>query len=1209
MGSGVSDLPPLPDGFVVEDSQSYDPMKDIMASGYDFTNGYRAPEDIEELKRRGYKPAQNSLHLQGDAIDLVPGKSGKSMDDVRNFASNLLGKWGGKGRVFDEGDHVHLQLEGWGEAPGTPGTPNAGMPDLPPGFEVQQRGPVSKADLQKPVDYSEMSLGGEAEAKGVVAPGAAYRSVSDPEAASELDSFIRAGKPYGEALATIRDKYPEFQTFSPSDYADAVQYHRDHPKWKGSFASAMKYEPLTPAEQANNAFAQSGLGVAAGEAINSALAGAPVALAGEEGNYWEDVASQEHPYIATAANLAGNVAGAVAGGAGVKAGAKALIEGEKLVVPAGWVLERPNLTQTGVDLAMGAGYGAAEAGPNRRLEGAAWGAATTAALEGVGRTVVAPALRAGKEAVGDVMARRGENAALEAAGAPSGVEMPGEAVMPREAAMNAPDGPSVVSRTPDRIDVAPSDILGDRTATMAQRTEVTPAPADMVSPAEPLAKAANINLSKIETPEDIDALMKFTADSFDDFKNERRGVQSWDATEALAKDLQMTPEDLLARRTGEALNAEQALGARKLLAASAEETRNLATAAISGTEADKSAFVKSFLLHAAVTEKAAGAAAEAGRALNIYRKVAKAGLGDKEAMQLAIRRLQTGATVEDVAAMVNSLADDPSALNRFARDAIKPTFKDKLMFVWINSLLSGPKTHIVNMTSNLLTAAMAAPEAVIATGLGKVRAAVSGSTDRIFAEEWGPRFFGYLKGGVDGLQAAKEVVRSAESASKVEMIRPAIGGTAGKIISLPTRLLNAEDEFFKSAAKRSELAGMAIRKARGEGLKGDRLAERVEYLTANPTGDMMEAATEAALYKTFQRPLGPAMQKISTALQHSAVLRLFVPFVRTPTNLLKYAVERTPAAPLLKEVRQEFVAGGAKRDMAIARMTLGTGVGAVVTTLASQGKITGNGPADPSARKALEAQGWQPYSLKIGDQYVSYRRLDPWATVMGSAADAIELQSAMTDKQSRDAGAIVIGAMTQNLASKTWLSGLSDLIDAITDPKANAKNVITRLGASIATPTLSSQVAQLGDPVQRDTADPTYLGQLRKKIESRIPGLSNEVIPRRDILGRELRNEGGPLARLMSPFDTRQIRSDPVAKAIYDSGARFSLPSREVGGGRLPDDAFDAYQQVAAQKFYDAMKETMGADWEQAPRDERRKIIERLKNRTRKQAREELFGL
>ncbi len=39
--------------------------------------------------------------------------------------------------------------------------------------------------------------------------------------------------------------------------------------------------------------------------------------------------------------------------------------------------------------------------------------------------------------------------------------------------------------------------------------------------------------------------------------------------------------------------------------------------------------------------------------------------------------------------------------------------------------------------------------------------------------------------------------------------------------------------------------------------------------------------------------------------------------------------------------------------------------------------ITGGGPLDENQKKALMATGWQPYSFKVGDKYISYQRLDP----------------------------------------------------------------------------------------------------------------------------------------------------------------------------------------------------------------------------------------
>jgi hypothetical protein len=1207
----VNDLPPLPDGFVLD---TPDPLKPLLDLGVDYSNGFRTEKDIEELKAQGYHPANNSLHLNGDAVDLLPGKSGLTLAQIKAKADEIAAQWPG-GRALNEGDHIHLQLPKWGQAPGTPGSPHSGLPDLPPGFELEQRGSINRASIEGKDNNPGVVTGREfADSATYLPTGAtdyadALHQAIASGAAKDHAGLIQIAKDWNTAHGTDfglpmldQGESEAFKTaakggkfgVAPPRMSAGQQQRMDEriaeTKAGGSPAGA---SAVLGAEDTITRGAMDEAGALL-DATGDVISGKPFDYTGNLNatRGYIDAVRGEHPNY----YIGGQVGGAFI---------------DPLMVNANGVF---NMAKVGATEGGVYGFNEADGSLADRAVGMGIGA--------VGGAVAGPVIGKTLEGAGAVAARvfgNGERNAVEEAAiaplegevVPEAVAQPEAVAAPQSAAMEVEQGPSVSGRVPDRIDVAnaPSLAVPGTPEERAVAGAVTP---EQVSapPLSEVAKAGNINLSKIQTPEDIDALMKFTADTFGEFKGERRGVQSWDATAALAKDLGMTPDDLLARRTGEAFNAEQAHAARGILSASAAETRNLADAAINGSEADKAAFVKSFLLHAAITEKASGAAAEAGRALNIYRKVSEASLGDREAIQGAIKRLQEGATPEQLAEMVRQLGDDPTALNRFARDAVKPRFRDKVMFVWINALLSGPKTHIVNMSSNLLTQVMSIPEHVIAAGIGGARKAAGSDADAVLMSEIGPRFYGMIRGGAEGLSMAKEALAVAESGGKTDMIRPAIGGVAGKVISVPTRLLNAEDAFFKGMAKRSELAGLAMRKARVEGLKGEALKERVEHLLANPTDEMKTAAVDAALYNTFQRPLGPAGQKIAKALETNGWIKLFVPFVRTPTNLLKYAVERSPVAPILKEVRNDFAAGGAKRDLALARMTFGTGIGAVVAGLAAQGRITGNGPADPSAKKALQANGWQPYSFKIGDEYVSYRRLDPWATVIGMAADSVELQSTMTAKQQQDAGAVIIGAMVQNLSSKTWLSGLSDLVDAVTNPQQNAKATLTRLAASMATPTLAGQVAQAIDPVQRDTLGDGYIDTIRKKIEARIPGQSQNIIAKRDILGNEVRSESGFVGRLVSPFDVKSDKHDPIAQAIYDSGARFSVPSRSVGGGRLPDDAYDMYQQLAGQLFSNAMKDAMSSPtWNDLAKPDRAKLIEKTKNATRKEARSELFGL
>ncbi|WP_197458223.1 hypothetical protein, partial [Erythrobacter sp. HI0077] len=117
-----------------------------------------------------------------------------------------------------------------------------------------------------------------------------------------------------------------------------------------------------------------------------------------------------------------------------------------------------------------------------------------------------------------------------------------------------------------------------------------------------------------------------------------------------------------------------------------------------------------------------------------------------------------------------------------------------------------------------------------------------------------------------------------------------------------------------------------MRLAAKEGLEGDEAKQRIAELVANPTDEMFERSMDYGRYLTFQRKLGETGRHISGITNSNLLAKVVVPFVRTPINLLKFATERSPAAPLLKDWRAEFNAGGEARDMAVARMMLGTGL-------------------------------------------------------------------------------------------------------------------------------------------------------------------------------------------------------------------------------------------------------------------------------------------
>jgi hypothetical protein len=134
-------VPPPPPGFsIVGEAAGRNVYADLQAAipGLRFTSGYRTPEYQADMRARGYRPATNSAHLTGSALDLLP-PPGKTLSwlgkRVRQVEPNA--------RLLPEGDHLHATFPGYYGAPAVGGAnaaglrnPFAGMPPPPAGFKL-----------------------------------------------------------------------------------------------------------------------------------------------------------------------------------------------------------------------------------------------------------------------------------------------------------------------------------------------------------------------------------------------------------------------------------------------------------------------------------------------------------------------------------------------------------------------------------------------------------------------------------------------------------------------------------------------------------------------------------------------------------------------------------------------------------------------------------------------------------------------------------------------------------------------------------------------------------------------------------------------------------------------------------------------------------------------------------------------------------------
>src|SRR4051812_17212010 len=102
----MASAPPIPDGFELESAGGFDPLGPLFNAGVQATNGFRTPRDILRLRSQGYKPALDSDHLRGDAVDLTPGNSGWSLDQLVARARDQFGPEASVG--IHNGTHVHV---------------------------------------------------------------------------------------------------------------------------------------------------------------------------------------------------------------------------------------------------------------------------------------------------------------------------------------------------------------------------------------------------------------------------------------------------------------------------------------------------------------------------------------------------------------------------------------------------------------------------------------------------------------------------------------------------------------------------------------------------------------------------------------------------------------------------------------------------------------------------------------------------------------------------------------------------------------------------------------------------------------------------------------------------------------------------------------------------------------------------------------------
>jgi hypothetical protein len=735
-------------------------------------------------------------------------------------------------------------------------------------------------------------------------------------------------------------------------------------------------------------------------------------------------------------------------------------------------------------------------------------------------------------------------------------------------APEAPETALVPSGAPIKDGAQPEQLKAARAAAATEGVKPEDVVGELGVPRGTEPGQVYINFARINAPEDVQTVIKDMADKFaPQIDVARRGVRTFAEIELDAQQVNAW-DVLVARRKGDPLNAEQSVAARQLWAASADKLSQVAKeASANPSEANLFAFRKMLATHYAIQNEVIAARTETARALASWRIPAGGSAERFRDISQALEANGGSEVTRDMADRVAKLANAGmyEELDNFVQRGVWARTRDAMQEAWIMGLLSGPKTHIVNAMSNTAVVFMQMYERKAA----EIISSILGNSGGVQAGEAMTQWFGLTQSWKDGLRYAAKSAKTGEvgfGMSKVELPRTgsitseafnlssetwagrAVDGI-GNIVRIPGRALAASDEFFKTIGYRMELNAQALRQAAGEVHAGvipaDGIKARVAELLENPPENLRMSAVDQALYQTFTNSPGKLAQGLQSLKAQFPALTVILPFVRTPANILKYTFERTPLAPLMSSVRADIAAGGARQDLALARLSTGTALMMVAADMAMSGTVSGSGPKDTSERQALERTGWQRNSIKVGDRWYAYNRLDPAGSLLGLAAEMVEILNNSEDEDTEEgvgeAAVAAIASISATVMSKTYLSGIADLFEAISDPKRYTETFVQRLVGSTV-PAIVGEAARTADPYSREV-----FGML-DAIKRRTPGLSDNLPLRRDIWGRPVTYQSGLgwAYDVFSPIYTKPAKAEPVDDEMLRLGKAVSMPSKRA---------------------------------------------------------------
>jgi hypothetical protein len=462
---------------------------------------------------------------------------------------------------------------------------------------------------------------------------------------------------------------------------------------------------------------------------------------------------------------------------------------------------------------------------------------------------------------------------------------------------------------------------------------------------------------------------------------------------------------------------------------------------------------------------------------------------------------------------------------------------------WRNSILSAPTTQIVNAVGNLANASLEAfvqrpveafvnsfvknPDAATFSSITAMYKAVTPSMKLAVRNFW--KSFD-----------TEESVTGPKSSKLDESDKAISDKFGGRIIRIPQRIMVATDEYFKTIFMAMLTADHATREFERlvkEGKQAE--TNRAPYIAAQMTPDSgaYSRAWDETLRWSFQHDVGAiahAVMRVRNDPQAGFFFKFLFPFVKTPANIIASGIRKTPlgAIPYVWKLSKNSMSGADKMRLG-AEQAVAFALTAALYALMkgddddelNRPLITGTRKSKaytPKGQKENEMKNAPPMSIRVGDKWVSYSRLEPAATMVATIIDALTAWDQMADGRTTDAMDTVIASMRGNLSDKTFLQGLGNIV-RMTEGDIKALVDIPKDIAVGFVPNAIRSPLKGADPYIRDMRVRDQ-GQGKAQViaqrfgQELAPAASIAPIPKMGQDGKPIEREGGALYNSVVPF-------------------------------------------------------------------------------------------